>query len=136
MYLVDCWVEQSEAVYGHDPANSQQDIKYRQCLQRFLTNERVRMVKGFSLEVAPLFPDEYFDWVYIDANHLLTYQDAVAWWPKVKTGGWLTGHDYVPGGLGDYITVKADIDRFAAEKGLPMLLTDDPIFKNWIVQRA
>ena len=94
MYLVDCWEIQSSEVYGSDPANTQQDVKYRQCLQRYTTDERFRMVKAYSLEAAEVFPDGYFDWLYIDANHLQAYQDCCAWWPKVKTGGIIAGHDY------------------------------------------
>jgi len=42
------------------------------------------------------FPDAYFDFVFIDANH--TYESVLAdiqgWKPKVKPGGWLAGHDH------------------------------------------
>jgi len=136
LYLIDCWEIQPEQVYGHDPANSQQDIKYRQCLQWYTTNERTKMVKAYSLDAATLFPNEYFDWLYIDANHLQCALDIQAWWPKVKPGGWLMGHDYVKGGVGDFITVADDVDAFVAEAGLPLILTEDEIYQNWIVQKV
>lgn len=45
------------------------------------------------------FEDEFFDLVYIDASHW--YDDVVkdieCWLPKVKKGGYLSGHDYVFG---------------------------------------
>jgi hypothetical protein len=45
------------------------------------------------------FPDEHFDLVYIDASHW--YDDVITdiktWLPKVKTGGYLSGHDYHEG---------------------------------------
>jgi hypothetical protein len=135
LYLIDCWEEQPVEIYGHDPANSAHDVKYKQCLRWFATNEQIRMIKAYSLDAAPCFPDQYFDWLYIDANHLQCYADIRAWWPKVKSGGWMMGHDYVTGGVGDYITVAKDVDRFVAETGLPVLLTDDEIYKNWIVQK-
>lgn len=137
MYLIDCWEIQSSEVYGSDPANTQQDVKYRQCLQRYTTDERFKMVKAYSLEAAEAFPDEYFDWLYIDANHLQAYQDCCAWWPKVNRGGWMLGHDYVDGGVGDYITTKADVDRFAAERQLTVLVTIDAgtEYKNWCIYK-
>ncbi len=135
LYLVDCWEKQSEKVYGHDPANSAHDVKYRQCLQWFTTDEQIKMVKAYSLDAALLFPDGYFDWLYLDANHLQCYADMLAWWPKVKSGGCFMGHDYVKGGVGDFITVADDVDRFVAETGLPLLLTEDPIYQNWIIQK-
>lgn len=46
-----------------------------------------------------LFPDESFDLVYIDASHW--YDDVIfdikTWLPKIKKGGYLSGHDYVSG---------------------------------------
>lgn len=43
-----------------------------------------------------LFLDEYLDLVYIDASH--RYEDVIndikTWLPKIKKGGYLSGHDY------------------------------------------
>ena len=133
LYLIDCWEEQPEEVYGHDPANSHHGVKYKQCLGWYTTDERVKMVKAFSLDACEAFPDEYFDWFYVDANHLQCYQDMVAWWPKIKSGGFFMGHDYVIGGVGDYITVANDVVRFADEASLEVTLTNDEIYKNWII---
>jgi hypothetical protein len=50
-------------------------------------------------EGSKLFSDEYFDLVYIDASHW--YKDVISdietWLPKIKKGGYLSGHDYVNG---------------------------------------
>ena len=135
LYLIDCWEIQPVEVYGHDPANTQQDIKYRQCLGWFTTDERVKMVKAFSQDAATLFPDGYFDHLYIDANHLQCYADMTAWWPKVKPGGYMLGHDYVVGGVGDFITTAVDVDRFVAEHGLHLQLTTDAVYQNWILTK-
>ena len=49
-----------------------------------------------SLVAANLIKDEFFDLVYIDADH--RYEaisaDIKAWYPKVKIDGILAGHDY------------------------------------------
>jgi len=51
--------------------------------------------QGNSPELAATYPDSYFDFVFIDANH--TYEamaiDIPAWLPKVKKFGILAGHD-------------------------------------------
>jgi predicted O-methyltransferase YrrM len=50
-------------------------------------------------EAVSMFPDEHFDLVYIDASHW--YDDVIndinTWLPKIKNGGYLTGHDYIEG---------------------------------------
>jgi len=138
LYLIDCWEQLPVEVTGHDPANSGDEVKegwYRATFQRFIDDSRVRVIKAFSQKAATLFPDAYFDWLYLDANHLEAYQDAWAWWPKVKPGGWMMGHDYVD--VGDCFTVKTDVDRFAAEISQPVLVTvdADTAYKNWLIQK-
>lgn len=45
---------------------------------------------------ASLFPDEYFQFIFIDAGHSYEQvtRDLQAWYPKLKTGGLIAGHDY------------------------------------------
>jgi len=48
----------------------------------------------------------------------------------------MMGHDYVMGGVGDFITVQADVDRFVAKRGLELILSEDEVYKNWIIQKV
>jgi len=52
--------------------------------------------RSFSLDAVKEFPDESFDFVYIDANHDFqnTTNDIAEWSKKVKVGGIVSGHDY------------------------------------------
>lgn len=85
----------------------------------------VRIYRGYSWDVAKEFDDEFFDWVYIDGDHRYeaVKRDINDWYPKVKTGGYLTGHDYwkrmlrtgdgpVPFGV-----IEA-VDEFVKERGI------------------
>ena len=49
-----------------------------------------------SIEAAKQYEDETFDFVYIDASHHYDFvkSDILAWYPKVKKGGYIGGHDY------------------------------------------
>ena len=49
-----------------------------------------------SLRAAKFFPDHYFDWVYVDANHEFesVMLDLWAYRSKIKPGGILAGHDF------------------------------------------
>ena len=47
-------------------------------------------------DCADLYPNDYFDFVYVDASHdrIDVLMDLHLWWPKVKNGGVMAGHDY------------------------------------------
>ena len=53
-------------------------------------------IKMSSLEAVKFFPDKSLDFVFIDASHEYNdvKNDILAWKPKVKIGGILSGHDY------------------------------------------
>mgnify|MGYP003661029737 CR=1 FL=1 len=57
---------------------------------------KYHIIKGNSLELAKTIPDNSFDFIFIDANH--TYEDVkadiLAYLPKVKPTGIISGHDY------------------------------------------
>ena len=48
-----------------------------------------------SLETSKMFEDNIFDFKFIDGCHVYSYikQDVELWYPKVKDGGILCGHD-------------------------------------------
>lgn len=57
--------------------------------------DRAKLLILDSVEASKRFPDEYFDYVYIDAQHEYdsVLRDLRAWFPKVKGGGVLGGDD-------------------------------------------
>jgi Methyltransferase domain len=56
----------------------------------------INTVKSPSVEAANLYSDNSLDFVFIDANHVFdaVYMDISAWYPKVKIGGFIGGHDF------------------------------------------
>lgn len=55
----------------------------------------VRPVKMSSVEAAKLYDDNSLFFVFIDGSHLYeaVREDIIAWLPKVKSGGFIGGHD-------------------------------------------
>jgi len=80
-------------------------------------------VRSLSVEAASQYADESLDLVFLDADH--TYEsvlaDLQAWYPKVKPGGLIAGHDFVF----DHPVSKAGVVRavleFFADKPLEIM---------------
>jgi len=94
-------------------------------------------------EALSLFPDRYFDFVYIDgfaANGEEGGATFYDWWPKLKTGGVFAGHDYSP----DWPLVVKAVDRFIADTGVRLFTVGgeaDPDdaqnrYASWFTVRA
>jgi|SRR3990172_2726393 len=49
-----------------------------------------------SIQASCQFPDQYFDFIYIDGDHRLgaVRKDIEIWWPKIRIGGILCGDDF------------------------------------------
>lgn len=123
LWLVDCWHWQPRDQYGSDPANAVETAmegKFQEVIRRFADRPHVHVMREWSVPAAAKFPDEHFDWWHIDANHLQVEKDMAAWWPKLKRGGWATGHDFCV--VADFIDVKPKVERFAAEHGLEVFV--------------
>ncbi|TRW82882.1 class I SAM-dependent methyltransferase [Mycolicibacterium sp. 018/SC-01/001] len=58
--------------------------------------DQVQLLISDSLAAAALFADESLAWVHLDARHDYdsVCADIIAWLPKVRPGGWLSGDDY------------------------------------------
>jgi hypothetical protein len=56
----------------------------------------INHIKGRSIDAARLYPDRSIDFIFIDAGHEKedVIEDATAWFPKIKKGGIMAGHDY------------------------------------------
>lgn len=65
--------------------------------KRKLRDYNTVMIRMTSVKAAAEFPNDYFDFVYLDGNHSLPYviADLTAWTPKVRRGGIIAGHDFI-----------------------------------------
>ncbi len=84
-------------------------------LEKF--KERKEWILKDSLDAAPEIPDE-LDFVYIDGNHTYPYvkADIENFWPKIKKGGVLSGHDYSK--LKGKVGVKQAVNEFVENNDL------------------
>ena len=69
--------------------------KFRaECLEKY--GDRTKIFHMSSLSAAQLVKDCSLDFVQIDADHRNSFvrADIAAWWPKIKVGGRMFGHDW------------------------------------------
>ena len=92
-----------------------------------LAQHREKIVWLFqkSETAAQLFPDQYFDYVYIDGDHSYesVKKDLGSWYRKIKPDGVMAGHDY--GCLVAWPDVTKAVDEFIREKDLTVIRCGD-----------
>jgi len=96
LYLIDAW--------GLDEAyreltNENVDDLYpslEKTRKRFEGKEEVQIIQGKTTTEYLKFGDHKFDFIYIDADHRYgaVKQDLTNWFPKLRIGGVIAGHDY------------------------------------------
>ena len=77
--------------------------------------KRAVLIRDYSVNASKLFQDGELDFVFIDACHQYeaVYSDIRNWYPKVKNGGLVCGHDYNTGWVG----VTKAVNEFFSEIG-------------------
>lgn len=99
--LVDLWAEAADIVrnapIAYEPATLA-ECKANLSPVMDLMGDALRFIACDSAKAAELYPDASLDLVMIDADHSYygCARDIAAWWPKVKPGGKLAGHDFTP----------------------------------------
>jgi hypothetical protein len=112
--------------YIDDKVASRNDVNYSQLeldsqyeyFKNLVSNKPfVQIIRDYTFNAVEAFPDNYFDFVYIDADHSEEgcYKDIIDWYPKVKPGRFLVGHDYRR-----KFGVMNAVNRFLVEQGLEM----------------
>lgn len=107
---------------GSETSNLVDAARYFNIKQVFLDNisqfdssNCIEVLEMTSLEAVKRIPDESLDVVFIDADHRYRFvtEDIVVWYPKVKIGGLICGHDcdmLLPKGLESLKEVFKDQD--------------------------
>lgn len=97
LFLVDIWRPMDNSIYNDSSNQFNYEEIISECCHNIRNHEdRCFMIRSNSENAATLFEDGSLDFVYIDANHKYEYvkQDISLWYPKVRKGGILAGHDY------------------------------------------
>lgn len=115
---------------------------YAEAKKLLADKEKFKLYRGDSLTIAEFIPDGALDAAYIDGNHHYkeVLADIEAWYPKVRSGGIVSGHDYV--NYQDIEVIRA-VNDWCKETGYKINLTsaaedyfEGTLFASWwIIKR-
>lgn len=138
VYLIDPWTYQMNY---KDPCNVKQMLqeeKYQKTLNRIARfSDRTVVIRDYSEPASREFQDNSLDLVYLDGDHSMTsvVRDIANWWPKVRPGGILSGHDYVPGNP-DTVGVIPAVENHIKQYNLELFLMNKTSDCSWAVRKA
>lgn len=124
LYCVDPWVagyNDKDPVSIRTSEQRKEDYDTAVSVLRKYGN-RATIIASNSDEAVSKFQDGSLSFVYIDGNHDPGFfkLDLHIWWPKVKAGGILAGHDIINDTWG--AGIQDVLMPFAAEKGRDIFL--------------
>lgn len=123
LYLVDPWEKDNSLTYDSGLATAySSDLEYeivRNKMIGYIKQGKVVMIQDYSYNAVLRFPDQFFDFLYLDGCHLYSCvkQDLEDYLPKLKSGAVLAGHDYTK----DFEGVIRAVDEFIIEHNFKMI---------------
>jgi hypothetical protein len=109
LHLIDPWEYRTEpeymqSFYGGPLGIDQHALDQRyanvlKSLRKQIKNQQAIVHRQRSAMIAKTFPAEYFDWIYIDGDHLYEQVrlDLSEYGSRVKPGGWIAGGGFRTG---------------------------------------
>jgi len=143
-FFVDPWAHQKDYVDAANVPQAEQDSRMAAAAAvgaSFAPRVKVHLLRNFSTLAVHGIADCSLDFVYVDAVH--DYEgalfDMVDWWPKLRRGGVLAGHDWVdmvqppqlPGGTSSIFGVKTAAAHFALGVRRQMWVTGEAEWRSF-----
>ena len=133
LHLIDVWDSER---YG--------EAEMRRTTSRFrqqIDAGTVQVIRKPAVEALSEFPDETFDWLYVDTSHTLrqTRRELDVARRKVKPDGFIAGHDYCVGNPAEGLTygVIPAVHAFCVEHGwrLAYLTLETSAYRSFALTR-
>lgn len=134
-YLIDLWDDDYEIhMHMRDDGQGWERITgpqaYAEVQQLWAKHPRVTFLRGHSCDMIRSLPDNHLDMIYLDSDHGYRHvlEELSEAWGKVKSGGWIMGHDYtiviptVAEAVHEFCRqYRLQLDVLTDEKDLPVL---------------
>ena len=122
---VDTWLGSVEHVDPNSPFFVKELIDDKDWLYyQFLNNTQpvcdiINPVRQSSLDSVNLYQNRSLDFVFIDASHEYddVKKDILSWYPKIKKGGFIAGHDFTT-----FEGVERAVSELIINKGMNYVL--------------
>lgn len=131
-HMIDPWEVQDKEIYKENQPETYTEW-YEACVELARQDSRIILHREYSHKAAGLFGSSSLDWAYIDGNHAYgaVLSDMDHWWPKIRLGGIMGGHDfYTRTEGGAWVEVEAAVKRWATEHNVTFSVT--PCTSWWI----
>lgn len=118
LFMVDTWRKLNQTGDGNFDESWHQN-NYKEAMERVEPfKEKVTVLRGLSFDMAVHVEDNSLDLLYIDACHEYesVMKDLKAWYPKVKTGGIISCHDFLAKQYG----VNRAVKDFVSQMFIPL----------------
>jgi hypothetical protein len=95
------------------------------------------LIRDFSTKACSQFDDSSLDLVYLDGDHKYSAvsADIQAWWPKVRPGGILAGHDYIARSHVEEFGVIPAVQEFLLREGIGEFHITGEEYATWWVTK-
>lgn len=96
LFMVDPWAHLPEELCPQSYASVNFEAWHQACVELSRADNRAVLIRKTSAEAVKDFENWSLDFVYLDGAHDMenVLQDLELWYPKLKPGGLLGGHDF------------------------------------------
>lgn len=94
---VDPWEQSDQYLDCVNDEQTVQDLRYLEALETLKTEgSRLVVLRTTGVQAASIMAPLSISFVFVDGDHsyVAAMQDMRAWWPKLRWGGVLAGHDF------------------------------------------
>jgi len=138
LYLVDPWWLIGKKTWTFSLINRSVISGYINVVRNFedeLVDGKVEIKVGFSKDILAEFPDNFFDWAYIDSTHFYqeTKEELELLRDKVKNDGYIAGHDWEPDPTRKHHGVYKAVNEFIKENSYEITYLDEAT--QWCIRK-
>lgn len=151
--MVDPWLQQKnydDAANVENELQNQRFISSMNVVNRYSSRVEFFILRTTSEKALPYLSGKLYDFIYLDARHdYMSVKCDIEWYyPLVKPGGILAGHDYQDDNGGEWKldkngnkissnkAVKSAVDEFAEKNKLVVVTTNENNWKTWMIRKA